>query len=137
MAVNVTNDTTNQVGRYFYRMGKATGSNGLAVFLNISSDLNTTVGNTTYTATKITRVVMVTLGDEGEWLLRFDADSDTNLAILKGTFGADLDVDFRSNHQGGLVDPKTTGYTGDIMIQEATASGSLEVWVYIEGELIP
>lgn len=61
--------------------------------------------------------------------LEFDADTDDEILVLKD--GQEYDYDYRRS--GGLVDPKSTGYTGDITITTSgLASTDDEGMIYLE-----
>lgn len=112
---------------------------GVATILDFSADLTDVVNGETYTAFKITKIsgggndITTT---QAQNRLEWDATANDVLMYLPG-FNA-VSFDFTKWPEGGILNPKSAGFTGDLAINiVGTASASMTGWVNLEGRLIP
>ena len=144
MAVTVVKQVT-QRGKRFWLTAVCTSgaaSAATATLLDFSGDLNATpnIDKLIATAVKIRRIISTghnASTSNGLWALYFDATTDQFFAELPSK-SAVANIDLSSFPDRGFVDPKATGFTGDILIKLSSPNLTNDVVsVIMEGELIP
>lgn len=116
-----------QNGQRYYVVHLQNNSDGTGESAVTKVDISalTAPGGATCTYTAIDRIVGNVWG--GEVQLLWDHTTDDEIALLSGAISLDW------SHEGGLVDPKSTGGTGDILLTTngfgASSGYDLTLWV--------
>lgn len=139
MAWTVTKDV-DQNGRNFSFTATAVHSGVTQdTLIDFSSDLTATVNGETFTCFKITKLWVVprcAVLSAGRFQLVWPGTADQGLSILP--LLNELFINGDQLLDGGLVNPKQAGFSGDLDI-ETLAAGSANdgYWIRIEGQLMP
>lgn len=122
----INDSERNAVFKIYIASDGASGDESDTAIVDVSS-LNANEHGVSPDNVKINRIHSLLNGFSAR--LEWDADTDDEILTIKDS----QEFDFDYNRSGGLVNPQTTGYTGDITITtEGLASTTDEGTIYLE-----
>lgn len=117
----------NDHGRYVVRLVNQSDGTGESGVVKVDVSALTSTKGTTAIYTTINRIEYSVFG-MNHVTLAWDATTDDEIAVLSGQGVLDFFP------EGGMTDPKSTGYTGDIKLTTdgATASGGYDITLWLK-----